>query len=204
MERRTLLMAGVAGGLASAISLAAHAKEGPAASLANPEIDRTRAQFILSQAGLDGIILNRPENVFYATGHWPFLARIGVSDACFAIIPANKAVPIIYVSPQFPYYYVAGDVDLASGVVSHLVTGHEGNGAAGASFYPDSAGIVPPPRELRRRQMTQAAAPYFADIAAAIAAALAKAGITGGRIGYDSLEARQFLARRKDLLPAIP
>lgn len=84
-------------------------------------------------------------------------------------------------------------VDLSTGVEPYLVTGRDGNGAANASFYPDANDTSTPPRELRRRAKTQAAAPYHADTATAIAAALTKSGIRGGRIGYDSLEAQQIL-----------
>lgn len=194
MDRRSFLTTSAAGGLATAIPTAARSKTPTAALSINPGIDRSRAQFILNQAGLDALILARPENVFYASGNWPLTARLGISDMSFAIIPADRKIPITYVLPQFAYYYATVDAGLAMGVEPHLVTGHDGDKAANAFFFAGADGNVFPAREERRRRTTLATTPYSADTAAAIAASLTRPSLKGGRFGYDSLEAQQIIA----------
>jgi Xaa-Pro aminopeptidase len=193
MQRRTFLKASAAGGLATSIPATELAKSAVAPMPVNPGIDRARARFVLKQAGLDAIVLGRPENIFYATGNWPLLPRLGISDQSFAIIPADERAPITYVSPQFGFYYAAADSGLAAGVVPHLVTGPDGEKAAEAFFFADIPGVPITAREKQRRTKTRMAAPFFVESAAAVAQALAKAGISGGRLGYDSLEAKLML-----------
>ncbi len=193
MDRRDFLAVGAVGGLAGAIPASAIAVPSAAPLLINPGIDRSRAQYVLRQAGFDAVLVGRPENIFYATGNRPLMTRLGIADASFAIIPADSRAPIIYILPQFAYYYSTVDAGLASGVEPHLVTGPDSGSAADAFYYavPDTALI--PAREKRRRVRTDAAAPYFASAAAALASILGKLAISGGRIGFDSLEALRLL-----------
>lgn len=194
MDRRLFLAASTVGGLSAASPAAARTKSPTAPTPINPGIDRARTQHILGQWGLDAIILARPENVYYATGNWPLMSRLGVSDASFAIIPADSNAPIKYVTPQFAYYYATTDAGLSKGVEPHLVTGHDGGKTANAFFYQHTGGGELPAREERRKRKTEAAAPYYADSAAALAGALAKSGVKSGRVGYDSWEAQHLLA----------
>ncbi len=193
MDRRDFLAVGAASGFAGAIPVSAMQASPATLLMINPGLDRSRAQHILRQAGFDAVLVGRSENVFYATGNRPLMSRLGIADSSFAIIPADSSAPVIYVLPQFSYYYSVVDAGLAQGVELHLVTGPDAGGNAPAFYYtsPDKALI--PARERQRRERTDAVSPYFATTAAAVASILGKLGANGGRIGYDSLEAQQLL-----------
>jgi Xaa-Pro aminopeptidase len=159
-----------------------------------PLLDRERASAVLAAAGLDALLLARPENVYHASRIWPGLARMGVPDSAFVLLPRDPAAPISFISIQFAYYYTTADVGLAAGVQPLLVTwpGEDGAAAPAAMFALREPADVPA-REARRRAAT-AAAPLHASMAAALASALAPAARAGARLGYDTLEAEQLLA----------
>lgn len=194
MDRRTFLTASTVGGLSASLPAKTFAKTVPTAIKENPGIDRPRASFLLKQAGLEAILLGLPENIYYATGNRPVTARLGIPDAAFAIIPAQEKSPIIYVAPQFTYYFAAVDPGLALGVEPYLVTGINDHEIAGASYLIAPEENQFPAREKRRRQATDIAAPYYATVSSAIATACTKLGIASGKIGHDSLDAAIALA----------
>jgi Xaa-Pro aminopeptidase len=194
MDRRTFITASAVSGLATATPSLA----GPTANKAplpkNPGIDRDRARFILKQTGFDAVILGRPENIFYTTGRWPFMPRLGLNDASFAILPADSAAPIIFVLPQFPYYYTVADTGLAAGVEPRLVTTPYGDAASAAFFFADSPDAQLSAREIKRRTKTEAAKPYFPTTTSALFRALSQMGVLSGRLGFDSAEAQAQLS----------
>ena len=189
MDRRTFLTASAAGGIAATMPAKAFSQKTLPKPQRNPGIDRARASFLLKQAGLDAIVLGRPENVFYATGNRPVTARLGIADAAFAIIPAQEKSPIIYVAPQFTYYYAGVDPGIAVGVEPYLVTGVNNDEIAGAFYFAAPDNVPLPSREQRRRNETDIAAPYHATTGSALRAACGKLGIATGRLGHDCIEA---------------
>lgn len=194
MDRRSFLRTGAGAGLAATMPARAFSSEVLGISNENPGIDRARATFLLKQAGLDGIILGRPENVFYATGNLPVTARLGIPDAAFAIIPAQEKSPIIYVAPQFTFYFAAVDPGLATGVEPYLVTGKNDDEIAGAVYLAVPDDHLLTVREKRRRQETDVAAPYYATARSAVSTVCEKLGIAAGKVGHDSMEAAIMLA----------
>lgn len=193
MDRRTFLASSAIGGLAGALPIDTNSKIVSSTSQINPGIDRARASFLLKKAGLDAIVLGRPENVFYATGNRPVTARLGIADAAYAIIPAQEKSPIVYIVPQFTFYYAAVDPGLAVGVEPYLVTGTNDDEVAGAFYFAAPDGDRLPSREERRRQTTDNAAPYFASTNSALSSVCNKLGISSGRLGYDCMEAANIL-----------
>lgn len=194
MDRRTFLATSAIGGLVGTLPVDTSSEKIAYDLQVNPGIDRARASFLLNKSGLDAIVLGRPENVYYATGSRPVTARLGIPDAAFAIIPAQEKSPIIYVAPQFTFYYAAADPGLAVGVEPYLVTAADNDKVAGAFYFalPDVDQF--PAREKRRRQATDNAAPFFASTGSALASACAKLGFSAGKLGYDCMEAANILA----------
>ncbi|MEP2101233.1 MAG: M24 family metallopeptidase [Parasphingorhabdus sp.] len=189
MDRRTFLTISATGGIAAAMPVRANEKRPVTIATTNPGIDRARASFLLKQAGLDAIIVGRPENIFYATGNRPLTTRLGFADTAFAIIPAHEKSPIIYVLPQFAYYFTTVDPGLSDGVLPYLVTGKNDDEIAGASYFANPLDNQLPLREARRRQATSAAGPFFGSTRSAVTAACDNLGIDQYKLGFDCMEA---------------
>lgn len=157
-------------------------------------IDRSRASFLLKQTGLDAVIVGQPENIYYASGTWPVMQRLGVDDVSFAIIPADPAAPIAFISLHFPFYLAAADRGLFEGVEPYLVTGPQGDAVADGFYFNNTDEQPYDVREQRRRQSAQKAAPYYPDMGQAAAHFLKQIRILSGNIGYDSLVAKSLLS----------
>jgi Xaa-Pro aminopeptidase len=149
-------------------------------------IDRDRARFIMAATGLDALLLGRPESSYHATSAVQALNRLGIGDSSFALVPRDAAAPITHIAPQFAHYYMAADAGFAPGVEQRLVTapGAAGEALAATTFLlRDPADLMP--REARRRQATDLAAPFYPTMAAALASALAGLG-PAPAIGHDT------------------
>lgn len=206
MDRRTFLSASAFGAVSTNVyanTIGAPQKDRNRSQVVKPAnsesrdrsgIDRSRASFLLKQAGLDAVIVGLAENIYYTSGTWPMTQRLGIDDVCFAIIPADNAAPIAYVSPHFSYYYAAADNGLFEGVEPYLVTGPEGVGAADGFYYSKSDRKPYEAREQGRRQSAKKAAPYYSDVAKAAAHFLRQGKILSGKIGYDSFVAQSLLS----------
>jgi Xaa-Pro aminopeptidase len=159
-----------------------------------PLIDRDRASFVLAAAGLDGLLLGRPESTYHATGVVQGMARFGVDGTTFALLPRDPLAPIIHITPQFGFYYMTADTDLVAGVEQRLVTWPDADRqAAQAALYLAREPGAISAREARRRGATTATAPFFASTAAALADALRGFG-PAPRIGHDTQEGGDLLA----------
>lgn len=198
LDRRTFISQSGVATAALPVAASAAARPRKAAPLAVlPErsgIDRDRAAFIMGQAGLDALVLEQPDNVYYTTGIRPAMARFGIVGTTFAIVPRDKTAPIHFVSPQFPYYYTTADVGLAPGVIPLLVTGEIDGVVAPHAIFASVVGEPFTPRERNRRERTSAAAPYFASAQSAIGSVLASLGVKERALGYDSIHAMRMLA----------
>ena len=159
----------------------------------NPGIDRSRASFILNQAGLDAVLMHLPDNIYYSTGYWAALPRVGLDDTTFAVIPKDPSAPIILLCSQFTYYYSISDINLAEGVEPYLVTWPKDNQAADAYFFSQDEEQQLTNKELLRRKKTNNSKPFHATSGAGLEAVFAKLGIRSSKLGYDSLEAMQLL-----------
>lgn len=209
MDRRTFLTTSTAAGIAATFPTNSFSRKALPVSSINPGIDRARASFLLKRAGLDAMIVGRPENIYYATGNHPVTARLGIANDAFAIIPVHEKSPIIYIAPQFTFYFATVDVGLAVGVEPYLVTGANDAEVAGAFYFTAPEENQYSAREKHRRQVTDVAGPYYATTGSAIATALTRLGAAAGKIGYDCMEAANILAesvpgvQKSDSTPVI-
>lgn len=202
MNRREAIIAGLSGSLiAGCTSLAEQSCVNLEKSLGdsnvlksgNPGIDRERASYIMREAGVDAVLLHKPENIYYLTGYWAALIRAGLTRTTFAIMPQDVRAPIILLCSQFTYYYSIAEADVADGVEVQLVTWDKGGQAAEAMFFSDDGINELPLKEKNRRDKTLARQPFHASINVAVKSVLEKLGVLSGRLGYDSIEAMQQL-----------
>lgn len=180
---------------AAAGSVASHAHSEPVAPV-NAEmtgIDRSRASFLMKEAGFDALVLEKANNVYYATGILPAMTRLGFDGDSFAIIPRDRSVPIQFVTPQFAYYFSSADVDMAPGVEAKLVTGPQGDSAADPFFFTHPAGAPLTAKEQNRQNETRAAAPYYPSQIHAVKSALEGLKIASDNVGYDTIYARNII-----------
>jgi len=70
-------------------------------------VNRERAHQIMLAEGLDALICSRPENIYYLTNYDPQLAKMGMENIVFAVLPLDmNARPILVVGEY--EYYIAG------------------------------------------------------------------------------------------------
>jgi Xaa-Pro aminopeptidase len=80
------------------------------------DVNRPRAQRLMQQAGLQAIVLSKPESYAWATG-----APAGVASlfrragAALALLPAPASEPIAAVSTELFAAHANGEVSIASG-----------------------------------------------------------------------------------------
>lgn len=158
-----------------------------------PFLDRERARRILTEDGLDAMVVAEGRNVFHATNFFPLLERMSVIGTTLAVIPRDPKRPIALVIPAFSYYYIQADDGPLPGVQPFVFTSPAGEGAADPMYYRLDG--EPPTREIRRRASLQAAAPYHANMERALTKALAELGVGQGRIGHDEPMVAQLLGR---------
>ena len=158
-------------------------------------LNRERASEVLSRAGLDGVVVSQPLNVYYATTKLPVLDRMTSRHQSLAVIPADPHQPLAYVGPAFEYYYNVSDSGLAPGIDVYLATPPSAD-----PLRADGRGMMrilgPEPldeRENRRRAATLEAT-AVSDVASGLARVLGSAGLDRGTLGHDSLEAERWIA----------
>lgn len=193
MDRRTFMAASALS--ATLGSTASHARIKPMAPV-NAEItgiDRSRVSFLMKEAGFDALVLEKANNVYYATGILPAMTRLGFDGDSFAIIPRDQAAPIKFITPQFAYYFSSADVDMPPGVQPMLVTGPQGDNAADPFFFAHPAGEPLTAKEQNRQNETKDAAPYFQSTQHAVKSALEALKLASDNIGYDTIYARNII-----------
>ena len=81
-------------------------------------VNRDRAAQIMKSANVDAIICSRPDNIYYLTNYYPQLAKMGMENIVYAILPLDMTQAPILVVGQFEYYLAgtqgvtARDVDV--------------------------------------------------------------------------------------------
>jgi Xaa-Pro aminopeptidase len=190
ISKRTFLKAAAMTGLMASTATEAASADGTR----EPLIDRDRASFLLATAGLDGLLLGRPESTYHATGTMQAMSRFGVPGTTFALLPRDRRAPVVHIVPQFGFYYMIADTGVLPGVEQRLVTGtgDDGRAASAAMYMMRDSGAISA-REAGRRRATEAEAPFFASSAAALADAMRGMG-KSPRIGHDTMEAAELLA----------
>lgn len=187
MDRRTFLAAStLTASLGSAKLKASPDLNQPAPAISSG-IDRDRAEYLMKRAGYSMLVLEQANNVYYFTGIRPAMSRLGFADQSFAIIPQDKQAPIRYITPQFPYYFTAADIELAPDVELSLVTGQYGEATADAFLLAKPDGEEQTIRENNRRDKTLAASPYFKSTEDAFKDASKDLDFSNEMVGYDSI-----------------
>lgn len=74
-----------------------------------PPVNLPRAREQMARAGIDALCVTHPHNVFYLTGHWPQLDRMGLAQTAIAILPRDPARPPALVMHAFLWYYTHSD-----------------------------------------------------------------------------------------------
>ncbi|UVC15504.1 M24 family metallopeptidase [Mesorhizobium onobrychidis] len=146
-------------------------------------LNRKRAQILMEQDGLDGIILIQPESIIYGTGARPGSAagwrRAG---AAFVIVPADSREPITAIIGDF----YAEEFRAASGI-DDIVTFPVWVDLIDISEIPDGYLIerlstARPPEQVRLRPATFDRKQTFA----LLAGALAGRGLSTARLGTEN------------------
>lgn len=193
MDRRTFIAASALSATLASTASHAHQKQIEPNFAGAVGIDRSRASFLMKKAGVDALVLEQANNVYYATGILPAMTRLGFDGDSFAIIPRDQAAPIQFITPQFAYYFSSADVEMAHGVQAMLVTGPQGDSVADPFFFAQPAGDQLTDKEQNRQRETKAAAPYFRSTLHAVKSALEALKITSDNVGYDTIYARDVI-----------
>lgn len=141
-------------------------------------VDRERTRAILAAEGLDALVVAQGRNIFHATQFFPLLERMSLTGTTLAVIPQDPRRPIGLIIPAFSYYYIQADDGLAPDVQPFVFASNDGLRIHRLEGEPS-------PRERRRRDALDAAAPYSSNMAQALAKSLAELGLAHGRIGHD-------------------
>jgi Xaa-Pro aminopeptidase len=159
-----------------------------------PLLNRERASRLLRLAGLDGLVVTLPLNVYYVTNAVPVLSRFSAVSTTVAVLPADPSLPIAFLSSGFEYYAGVTDSGLAAGVQPYLVGGGFGNPDPRASAAFAAAGSYAfDAREQRRRDLLAKAAPFYDSQVKAAAKALKDRGLEHGAIGADTADAQALI-----------
>ena len=70
-------------------------------------VNRERAHQIMQASGVDAILCSRPDNIYYLTNYYPQLAKMGMENLVYAILPLDRRQAPILVIGQFEYYLAA-------------------------------------------------------------------------------------------------
>jgi Xaa-Pro aminopeptidase len=212
MNRRGFLAASI--GTASVAALGddtAQRRPGDHPSPAPPEplgalLNRERATRIMREAHLDALLLTSPLNVYYATNAVPVLSRFSTDNTAFAVVPADPARPIGYITDGFEYYAGSSDSALAPDVKPYLA------GGGFASTDPRTSPAFPyignytfDARERLRRDSLERAAPFRQSVSEAASQALLDLRLSRAVIGVDTAYGAallQEIARRATSRPA--
>lgn len=153
-------------------------------ALPTPLIDRARAEQMLDQFGVSALVLADPINIYYATGFWPRTVTMGQIGVTLAVMPRDRALPVLLVTSQFMHYLY--DLDHApepSPLRILLYTAPDGlEGATPPIFFGEASDGTPDPFERLSRCATQdllATRPAYPDMKRALGAALDNIAASG-------------------------
>ncbi|MYH32898.1 MAG: M24 family metallopeptidase [Gammaproteobacteria bacterium] len=183
-----------------------------------PLFNRERAEKVLKEESLAGLIVAEPLNVFHLTGYWPQLGKMGFAAPSMALLSADPKKPVALVMPQFLHYYVYADAHFSGDVEPWLYTHRAVSGtaiegdydepAAGAlHVYRDKGDVPMGELELHRRAAVEAATQRH-GVSAEREFAMVKAAraldMTGGRIGVDHMAIMAMLESSPLSAVAVP
>ena len=183
-----------------------------------PLFNRERAEKVLKEESLAGLIVAEPLNVFHLTGYWPQLGKMGFAAPSMALLSADPKKPVALVMPQFLHYYVYADAHFSGDVEPWLYTHRAVSGTAIEGDYDESAtgalhvyrdkGDVPMGElELHRRAAVEAVTQRH-GVSAEREFTMVKAAraldMTGGRIGVDHMAIMAMLESSPLSATAVP
>lgn len=144
-------------------------------------LNRERASAILRQAGLDGVLLTQPINVYYATSKIQVIERFSHLPQSAAILPADPARPIALIASGFDSYFGGTDHGLPDDVQLYPIGGGH---IVGPPVFPILGEQPLPERELRRRRVLDNLH-FHPSFAAAISAAAKDLGLKEDELATD-------------------
>ena len=191
--------------------------QGGALLQGGPLFNRERAEKVLQEESLAGLIVADPTNVFHLTGYWPQLGKMGFAASSLALLSADPKKPVALVIPQFLYYYVYADAMFSGGVEPYVYTyravnatailEQDGEPAAGdLRVYRDKGAVPMGTVEKNRRAAVEAAAARN-GISAEREWAMVKAARAldmTGRIGVDHMAVMAMLESSPLSVTAVP
>ena len=144
MDRRQAMGTIAATGLASALP-GAHAVGAETSQnklhppVIGPRMNFAQADKVMTQLGLDALILGDGVNFQQATGSRPVISRMGRSPSAFAIVTRRPNERVAMVSAAFSYYYTLADVFQDSDIPAYIYSAmandiHEGKRATQARW----------------------------------------------------------------------
>ena len=183
-----------------------------------PLFNRERAEKVLKEDSLAGLIVAEPLNVFHLTGYWPQLGKMGFAAPSVALLSADPKKPVALVLPQFLHYYVYADANFSGDVEVYPYTHRAVSGtaiegaydepAAGAlHVYRDRGDVPMGERELHRRAAVEAVTERHgvsAEREFAMVRAARALGMTGGRVGVDHMAIMAMLESSPLSAAAVP
>lgn len=166
-----------------------------------PLFNRERAEKVLKEESLAGLVVAEPLNVFHLTGYWPQLGKMGFAAPSIALLSADPRKPVALVMPQFLHYYVYADANFSGDVEPYVYTHRAVSGtaiqgdydepAAGAlHVYRDKGDVPMGELEMHRRAAVEAVTERHgvsAEREFAMVKAARALGMTRGRIGIDHI-----------------
>lgn len=183
-----------------------------------PLFNRERAEKVLQEESLAGLIVSEPVNVFHLTGYWPLTGKMGFPAVNLALLPADPRKPVALVIPQFTYYYTYADAQYSGDVEPFLYTHRAVNANALAGLEEDpQAGALPVFRDKGGAPMRPAETLRRTAVEAAVARngvsperdrAMVKAAraldIVNGRVGVDHMSVMAMLEASPLNTSAVP
>jgi Xaa-Pro aminopeptidase len=193
MQRREVLGAGLIGATAGLLSGGAQAAQpGPPGAktlkLDRPKrpllIDRARAERFMREAGLDGMVVRDPWNVYYASNQWSVYTDYGSLQPNYAIIPRDPHKPVIAVATWVQLWKIAeGDADYTPAIIYDMRASKPGFTTFTADpVQAESLGPV-------EKTLLETSRSHVADAVRTpmegVAKALRESGLAHGRVGVD-------------------
>ena len=159
-----------------------------------PRMNFEQADRVMSELGLDAIVLGRGKNVYHATGLDLTTTKMGHSPSVYALITRNRDQQLSLIAPTFLYYYTIAMDHRHSDFPAYLYAapGEEAEdaelGIDDLPLYPDlehePLDFIETTRLsiVERAVRAEAARP---NLKHALANALKDLGVAGGRIAAD-------------------
>ena len=183
-----------------------------------PLFNRERAEKVLKEESLAGLVVAEPLNVFHLTGYWPQLGKMGFAAPSIALLSADPRKPVALVMPQFLHYYVYADANFSGDVEPYVYTHRAVSGtaiqgdydepAAGAlHVYRDKGDVPMGELEMHRRAAVEAVTERHgvsAEREFAMVKAARALGMTRGRIGIDHIAIMAMLESSPLPVTAVP